>query len=96
ENEKYQQEGNTINASGNVHLTANEGNAEVLGSQIKAENQLTVSAKKDVKLAGLMESETTTERGYKKNHTATLQTGHWNKVNATQRSVSNKLSSGGD
>ncbi|MDE9448531.1 hemagglutinin repeat-containing protein, partial [Xenorhabdus bovienii] len=42
ENEKYQQEGNTINASGNVHLTANEGNAEVLGSQIKAKNQLTV------------------------------------------------------
>ncbi|SFU84457.1 hemagglutinin repeat-containing protein [Xenorhabdus koppenhoeferi] len=94
--EKYQQEGNTINASGNVHLTANEGNAEVFGSQIKAENQLTVSAKKDVKLAGLMESETTTERGYKKNHTAALQTGHWNKVNTTQRNVSNKLSSGGD
>ncbi|MBI6547663.1 hemagglutinin repeat-containing protein [Xenorhabdus lircayensis] len=96
ESKKDQREGNTIDARGNVHLTASEGNAEVLGSQIKAGNQLSVSAEKDVKLAGLVESEMTTEEGYKKNHTAALQTGHWNKVNTSQRSVGNELNSGGD
>ncbi|WP_086113378.1 hemagglutinin repeat-containing protein [Xenorhabdus beddingii] len=95
-NEKYQYEGNTLNARDNVHLTASEGNAEVLGSKIKAGNKLSISAQQDVKLAGLVETETTSEKGYKKNHRASLQTGHWNKVNTTQRSTGNALSSGGD
>ncbi|MDC9597593.1 hemagglutinin repeat-containing protein [Xenorhabdus anantnagensis] len=94
-NEKLQYEGNTINARENVQLTASEGNAEVLGSKIKAGNKLSVSAKKDVKLAGLVESEKISEKGYKKRHSASLQTGHWNKVNTTQRSTGNELSSGG-
>ncbi|MDX7990459.1 hemagglutinin repeat-containing protein [Xenorhabdus littoralis] len=96
ESEEFQQETNTINARENVQLTASEGNAEILGSKINAGNQLSVFARKEVKLASLVESETTVEKGYKKNHTAALQTGHWNKVNTSQRSVSNELSSGGD
>ncbi len=96
ESEKYQYEGNTINARQDVHLKASEGNAEVLGSKINAGNKLTVSAEKDVKLAGLVESEMTTEKGYKKNHSLSLQTGHWNKANTAQRSVGNELNAGGD
>ncbi|OKP01180.1 hemagglutinin repeat-containing protein [Xenorhabdus eapokensis] len=95
ESEKHQYEGNTINARENVHLAASEGNVEVLGSKIKADKQLSVSAEKEVKLAGLIESEITSEKGYKKNHSASLQTGHWNKVNTTQRSTGNELSAGG-
>ncbi|AOM41968.1 hemagglutinin repeat-containing protein [Xenorhabdus hominickii] len=96
ESEEYQQEGNTINARENVNLTASEGNAEVLGSKINAGKQLSISAQKDVKLSILVESEKTVEKGYKKNYGAALQTGHWNKVNTTQRSVNNELRSGGD
>ncbi|PHM25551.1 hemagglutinin repeat-containing protein [Xenorhabdus ehlersii] len=95
ESEKYQYEGNTINAHENVHLIADESNVEVLGSKIKAGNLLSLSAQKDVKLAGLIESEITSEKGYKKNHSASLQTGHWNQVNTTQRSTGNELSAGG-
>ncbi|KLU15044.1 MULTISPECIES: hemagglutinin repeat-containing protein [Xenorhabdus] len=96
ESEKYQHEGNTVNARENIQLTASEGDAEVLGSKIKAGNQLSVSAQKNVKLAGLVESEMTLEKGYKKNHRASLQTGNWNEVNSTQRSTGNELSAGGD
>ncbi|MDX7986206.1 filamentous hemagglutinin N-terminal domain-containing protein [Xenorhabdus sp. 12] len=96
EDEKYQYEGNTITARENVHLTANEGNAEVLGSKIDAGNQLSVSAKKGVKLAGLVESDMVKESGYKKNHQASLQTGYWNDINTSQRNVDNELRSGGD
>ncbi|CCW31889.1 hemagglutinin repeat-containing protein [Xenorhabdus nematophila] len=96
ESEKYQYEGNTINASEKVHLIASEGNAEVLGSKIKAGTQLSVTAKKEVKLAGLVESESTLEKGYKKNHSASLQTGNWNKASTTQRNVDNELHSKGD
>ncbi|PHM44928.1 XhlA, cell surface associated hemolysin [Xenorhabdus mauleonii] len=96
EHEKYQYEGNTITARENIHLTANEGNVEVLGSTIAAGNQLSVSAQKEVKLAGLVESEMEKESGYKKNHKASLQTGYWNDINTSQRNVANKLRSGGD
>ncbi|MBD2780193.1 hemagglutinin repeat-containing protein [Xenorhabdus szentirmaii] len=95
-NEQYQYEGSTINARENAHLSATEGNAEVFGSKVSAGNQLSVSAKKDIKLAGLVESEITTENGYKKNHKASLQTGHWSKINTTQKSTGNELRSGGD
>ncbi|WP_340613914.1 hemagglutinin repeat-containing protein [Xenorhabdus thailandensis] len=94
ESEKYEYEGNTINARENVHL-ASEDNTEILGSKIKAGNQLSVSARKDVKLASLVESEITSQKGYKKNHSASLQTGNWNEVNTTQRSTGNELSAGG-
>ncbi|MDE9551627.1 hemagglutinin repeat-containing protein [Xenorhabdus bovienii] len=96
ESEKYHHEGNTIKAHENVHLTASEGNAEVLGSKISAGNKLSVSARKDVKLAGLLESEVTAEKGYKKNHTAGLQTGNWNKNHTVQRSIGSELKAGGD
>ncbi|MDC9582147.1 hemagglutinin repeat-containing protein [Xenorhabdus sp. PR6a] len=95
-NEKTQYEGNTIKARENVHLTASEGNAEILASKIHAGNQLSVSAQKEVKLASLVESEMTSEEGYQKNHTASLQTGNWKKTNTTQRSTGNELDAGGD
>ncbi|PHM73101.1 hemagglutinin repeat-containing protein [Xenorhabdus kozodoii] len=96
ENEKYQHEGNTLTARENIYLDASEGETEVLGSKLKAGNKLLISAQKDVKLAGLVESEMTSEKGNKKNHSASLQTGYWNKVNTTQRSTGNELSAGGD
>ncbi|MBD2796909.1 hemagglutinin repeat-containing protein [Xenorhabdus sp. 18] len=94
--EKTQYEGNTLKARENVHLTASEGNAEILASKIHAGNQLSVSAQKEVKLASLVESEMTSEEGYQKNHTASLQTGNWKKTNTTQRSTGNELDAGGD
>ncbi|PHM36233.1 hemagglutinin repeat-containing protein [Xenorhabdus innexi] len=96
ESEKYQYEGSTLDAQGNIHLTANEGNAEISGSNLTAGNQISVSAKQDVKLAGLVESEKTLEKVYKKNDGAGLQTGNWTTSNTTQRMVSNELKAGGD
>ncbi|QTL40074.1 hemagglutinin repeat-containing protein [Xenorhabdus budapestensis] len=96
ESEKYQYEGNSLKARENVHLTASEGRAEILGSKITAGNQLSISAKQDVKLAGLVESEMTIETGYKKNHSLALQTGNWTKANTAQRSVNSELNAGGD
>ncbi|MDC9593694.1 hemagglutinin repeat-containing protein, partial [Xenorhabdus sp. IM139775] len=95
-NEKTQYEGNTLKARENVHLTASEGNAEILASKINAGNQLSVSARKEVKLASLVESEMTSEEGYQKNHTASLQTGNWKKSDTKQNSTGNELSAGGD
>ncbi len=95
-NKKAQYEGNTVNARGKVVLTAQEGNAEILGSKIKAGDTLSISApKKAVKLAGLVEAEESSEKGYKKRHSASLQTGYWNESKTTQRSTGNELSSGG-
>ncbi|PHM64959.1 hemolysin XhlA [Xenorhabdus stockiae] len=96
ESEKYQYEGNTLNAQNNVHLTASEGNAEILGSKVTAGNQISVSAKQDVKLAGLVESERKLEKGYRKNDGMGLQTGDWATIDTTQRLVSSELNAGGD
>ncbi|MDR0218903.1 MAG: hemagglutinin repeat-containing protein [Enterobacteriaceae bacterium] len=95
-NEKHLHEGNSLKARENVHLTANEGNVEIRGSKITAGNQIAVSAKNDINVTGIVESSTDFEKGYKKNHTAELQTGNWSTANTSQKMVSSELKAGGD
>ncbi|MQL49278.1 filamentous hemagglutinin N-terminal domain-containing protein [Photorhabdus khanii] len=96
ESEKQHQARNTIEARQNVNLHAIAGDVKVFGSQINAKNKLAITAKKDVQIAGLTETEKTSEKGYKKNHTAKLQTGSWEENKQTQRLIASELHAGGD
>ncbi|CAQ82338.1 MULTISPECIES: hemagglutinin repeat-containing protein [Photorhabdus] len=96
ESEKQHQAGNNIQAKKNVVLNATEGDVKILGSKIDAKDKLAITAKKGVQIAGLTETEKTSETGYKKNHTAKLQTGSWEESKQTQRLIASELQAGTD
>ncbi|NRN27665.1 hemagglutinin repeat-containing protein [Photorhabdus heterorhabditis] len=96
ENEKLHQEKNNIQAKKSVALNATKGDVKILGSKIDAGDKLTITAKKSVQIAGLTETEKTAETGYKKNHTAKLQTGSWEESKQTQRLIASELQAGND
>ncbi|NHB62721.1 hemagglutinin repeat-containing protein [Photorhabdus sp. RW14-46] len=94
ESEKLHQAGNNIQAKGNASLNATEGDVKILGSKIDAKGELAVTAKKGVQIAGLTETEKSAETGYKKNHTAKLQTGSWEESKQTERLIASELQAG--
>ncbi|WP_434526700.1 hemagglutinin repeat-containing protein [Photorhabdus asymbiotica] len=96
ESEKLHQAGNNIQAKKSVVINATEGDVKILGSKIDAKDKLAITAKKGVQIAGLTETEKTSETGYKKNHTAKLQTGSWEESKQTQRLIASELQAGTD
>ncbi|MCT8352788.1 hemagglutinin repeat-containing protein [Photorhabdus kayaii] len=94
ESEKLHQAGNNIQAKGNASLNATEGDVKILGSKIDAKGELAVTAKKGVQIAGLTETEKSSETGHKKNHTAKLQTGSWEESKQTERLIASELQAG--
>lgn len=96
ENEQHQQVGSSVSASKNATLTATAQDVRLLGATVGAGNSLKIEAKRDVQIAGLVEREKTSERGYQRNHTSSLRTGSWNNSNETESLKASDLHAVGD
>ncbi|MDW5502623.1 hemagglutinin repeat-containing protein [Pseudomonas lundensis] len=96
ENEQHQQVGSSVSASKNATLTATAEDVKLLGATIGAGNSLKIDAKRDVQIAGLVERDKTSERGYQRNHTSSLRTGSWNSSTETESLKASDLHAGGD
>jgi len=96
ENEQLQQATSNIEATKNATLTATEQDVTLRGAKVSAGNALSIDAKRDVQLSGLIEREKTSERGNQRNHTSSLRTGSWSNSNETESLKSSSVFSGGD
>ncbi|CAI1775940.1 Hemolysin precursor [Serratia quinivorans] len=96
ENEQHQQVGSSVSASKNATLTATAQDVKLLGARVGAGNSLKIDAKRDIQIAGLVEKDKTSERGYQRNHTSSLRTGSWNNSNETESLKASDLHAGGD
>ncbi|WP_037433730.1 hemagglutinin repeat-containing protein [Serratia plymuthica] len=96
ENEQLQQVGSTITATKNATLTATVQDVKLLGATVTAGDALKIEARRDVQIAGLVERDKTSERGYQRNHTSSLRTGNWSNSNATESLKASDLRAGGE
>ncbi|MDN0086487.1 hemagglutinin repeat-containing protein [Yersinia nurmii] len=94
ESEKVEQVGTTVYAHRNAKLMADEGDIVISGSQVYANNDLSVNAKHDLHLSGLTESQTVRENGRRKNDTSRLLTGSWSNSTTTEDLKTTKLTAG--
>ncbi|MGI9710906.1 hemagglutinin repeat-containing protein [Serratia marcescens] len=96
EREQLQQAGSTIAASGNAKLVSTQEDVKLLGANVSADRALSVKAARDVHLAGLVEKDKSSERGYQRNHTSSLRTGSWSSSDESESLKASELRSQGE
>ncbi|MCX7205266.1 MAG: hemagglutinin repeat-containing protein [Proteobacteria bacterium] len=89
-----QQIGTRIKASNDIQISATGGDLNLKGSSIQAANQLELAASGNIALAGLVERDSKSDKGNRKNDGASLQTGSWDNSSSSERLVSSTLQSG--
>ncbi|HCR2983466.1 TPA: hemagglutinin repeat-containing protein [Serratia marcescens] len=96
EREQLQQAGSTVAASGSAKLISTQEDVKLLGANVSADRALSVKAARDVHLAGLVEKDKSSERGYQRNHTSSLRTGRWSSSNESESLKASELRSQGE
>lgn len=96
ENEQIRQVGSTVTATQNARLTATAQDVKLLGATVTAGDALKIEANRDVQIAGLIERDKTSERGYQRNHTSSLHTGSWSNSSETESLKASDLHAGGE
>ncbi|MHA0851500.1 hemagglutinin repeat-containing protein [Serratia nematodiphila] len=96
EREQLQQAGSTVAASGNAKLVSTQEDVKLLGANVSADRALSVKAARDVHLAGLVEKDKSSERGYQRNHTSSLRTGSWSSSDESESLKASELRSQGE
>ncbi|MBD2814192.1 hemagglutinin repeat-containing protein [Xenorhabdus sp. Flor] len=94
--DKIQQDGNHIQASGNIKLTATDEDIKIQGSQIDAGNNILLSAKRDVVIDNLIENEKTSNQEYIRFDSGKLTTGNKEKSYSIQKNIRSELNAGSD
>lgn len=95
EREQLQQAGSTVAASGSAKLISTQEDVTLLGANVSADRALSVKAARDVHLAGLVEKDKSSERGYQRNHTSSLRTGRWSSSDESESLKASELRSQG-
>ncbi|WP_158020798.1 hemagglutinin repeat-containing protein [Chromobacterium sphagni] len=83
-----------IKAQHDVELTATAGGSSIAGASVEAGNNIKLAAAGDVKLSALVETDTSSDVGNRKNDGAALETGNWNNSSSQQRLVQSQLRAG--
>lgn len=96
EREQQQQAGSTVAASGSAKLISTQEDVKLLGANVSADRALSVKAARDVHLAGLVEKDKSSERGYQRNHTSSLRTGRWSSSDESESLKASELRSQGE
>ncbi|BDR98745.1 calcium-independent hemolysin HpmA [Proteus mirabilis] len=96
EKEQIQQIGSQIDAKNNATLTATKGDVTLDAAKINAGNNLAVNANKDIHINGLVEKESRSENGNKRNHTSRLESGSWSNSHQTETLKASELTAGKD
>lgn len=96
EREQLQQAGSTVAASGSAKLISTQEDVTLLGANVSADRALSVKAARDVHLAGLVEKDKSSERGYQRNHTSSLRTGRWSSSDESESLKASELRSEGN
>lgn len=96
EREQLQQAGSTVAANGSAKLISTQEDVKLLGANVSAERALSVKAARDVHLAGLVEKDKSSERGYQRNHTSSLRTGRWSSSDESENLKASELRSQGE
>lgn len=96
EREQLQQAGSTVAANGSAKLISTQEDVKLLGANVSAERALSVKAARDVHLAGLVEKDKSSERGYQRNHTSSLRTGSWSSSDESESLKASELRSQGE
>ncbi|BEN46852.1 hemolysin [Serratia marcescens] len=96
EREQLQQAGSTVAANGSAKLISTQEDVKLLGANVSAERALSVKAARDVHLAGLVEKDKSSERGYQRNHTSSLRTGRWSSSDESESLKASELRSQGE
>ncbi|TBU66914.1 hemagglutinin repeat-containing protein [Serratia marcescens] len=96
EREQLQQAGSTVAASGSAKLISTQEDVKLLGAHVSADRALSVKAARDVHLAGLVEKDKSSERGYQRNHTSSLRTGRWSSSDESESLKASELRSQGE
>lgn len=96
EREQLQQAGSTVAASGSAKLVSTQEDVKLLGANVSADRALSVKAARDVHLAGLVEKDKSSERGYQRNHTSSLRTGSWSSSDESESLKASELRSQGE
>ncbi|EKN4810683.1 hemagglutinin repeat-containing protein [Yersinia enterocolitica] len=97
EDNKNQQQsviGTTIIAENNVSLKSTKGDIKLSGSSVNAGNNLSIKAKKDLKLDGVIEQDSIHKKGH--NYTKITKDITWNNQTDTQTLNKTTLQAGGD
>ncbi|CQJ39473.1 Hemolysin [Yersinia enterocolitica] len=97
EDNKNQQQsviGTTIIAENNVSLKSTKGDIKLSGSSVNAGNNLSIKAKKDLKLDGVIEQDSIHKKGH--NYTKITKDITWNNQTDTQKLNKTTLQAGGD
>ncbi|VTP67920.1 Hemolysin precursor [Serratia rubidaea] len=95
EREQQRQAGSRVTASGSARLLSTREDVTLQGAEIHAGQALNVNAARDARLAGLVEKEKSSERGYQRNHTASLHTGSWSNSDESESLKPSELRSQG-
>lgn len=95
EREQQQQAGSTVTASDSAKLISTQEDVRLLGANVSADRALSVKAARNVHLAGLVEKDKSSERGYQRNHTSSLRTGSWNSSDESESLKASELRSKG-
>ncbi|MBH2773897.1 hemagglutinin repeat-containing protein [Serratia marcescens] len=96
EREQLQQAGSTVAAGGSAKLISTQEDVKLLGANVSADRALSVKAARDVHLAGLVEKDKSSERGYQRNHTSSLRTGRWSSSDESESLKASELRSQGE
>lgn len=96
EREQLQQAGSTVAANGSAKLISTQEDVKLLGANVSADRALSVEAARDVHLAGLVEKDKSSERGYQRNHTSSLRTGRWSSSDESESLKASELRSEGE
>lgn len=96
EKEQIQQIGSQIDAKNNATLTATKGDVTLDAAKINAGNNLAINANKDIHINGLVEKESRSENGNKRNHTSRLESGSWSNSHQTETLKASELTAGKD
>ncbi|NGH08589.1 filamentous hemagglutinin N-terminal domain-containing protein [Serratia marcescens] len=96
EREQLQQAGSTVAAGGSAKLISTQEDVKLLGANVSADRALSVEAARDVHLAGLVEKDKSSERGYQRNHTSSLRTGRWSSSDESESLKASELRSEGE
>ncbi|MGK8664426.1 hemagglutinin repeat-containing protein [Serratia marcescens] len=96
EREQLQQAGSTVAAGGSAKLISTQEDVKLLGAHVSADRALSVKAARDVHLAGLVEKDKSSERGYQRNHTSSLRTGRWSSSDESESLKASELRSQGE
>ena len=97
EDNKNQQQtviGTTIIAENNVSLKSTKGNIKLSGSSVNAGNNLSIKAKKDLKLDGVIEQDSIHKKGH--DYAQMTKDKTWNNKEDTQTLNKTTLQAGGD